>query len=114
MWCNDAMRNASSADTPSEFYLSKRRSATQRLEALKLCQEIGVMKASRKTGVPFSTLYKWRMWAKKHPLSIMGKQSMNKETHDGIEQAEVSNQTETNMSASHPSDGLTQVPARGG
>ena len=56
MWCNDAMRNASSADAHSEFYLSKRRSATQRLEALRLYEEIRVIKRSMKTGVSFRTI----------------------------------------------------------
>ena len=63
-----------------------------------MSEEIGVILASEKTGMPFSALYKWRMWAKKHPFSLMGKQSMNKKTHDNIRRAAVSSQTGIDIS----------------
>ena len=127
-WCREAKRNALIAHDSSGLRSSAKYSASKRLETLRLSEEIGVMKASEKTGVPYSTIYKWRVWAKKHAVQITGNKSMtikaqqsdlasdekehvprlrNKTRH-----AKVSSQTETNMSTTNPSDGLRIWPRK--
>ena len=127
-WCREAKRNALVANDSSGLRSSAKYSASKRLETLRLSEEIGVMQASKKTGVPYSTIYKWRVWAKQHAVQITGNQSMIIKAQQSdlmtgekdrvirlrnkARRTEVSSQSRIDKNTSHPSDGLRIWPRK--